>query len=80
MLRDPFTGDIEPDAVIRIGTILGIICIFAMLGSISEGENWYYPYELLFDLAVKYSTVTIASFMVIIMAYWWYEQFRGGYF
>jgi hypothetical protein len=80
MLRDPFTGDIEPDAVIRIVTIVGIISIFAMLGSISEGENWYYPYELIIDFAITHSTITIASFMVIIMAYWWYEQFRGGYF
>lgn len=80
MLRDPFTGDIDADAIIRILTITLIVAIFATLGSISEGEAWYYPYELIVDYAILHSTATIACIMIIMMGAWWYEEFRGGYF
>ena len=80
MLRDPFTGHIDADATIRIATIAVIVAIFATLGSISEGEAWYYPYELIVNYAIVHSTVTIACIMIMVMGLWWYEQFRGGYF
>jgi hypothetical protein len=80
MFRDPFTGDIDIDALVRIGTITLIVCIFATLGSVSEGESWYYPYAILGDYLSTHSTFTIGAVMILIMAYWWYEQFRGGYF
>lgn len=80
MLRDPFTGDIDSDAVIRIATIVVILAAFATLGSVSEGEAWYYPYELIVDYAILHSTATIVCIMIMVMGLWWYEQFRGGYF
>ena len=80
MLRDPFTGDIDVDSIIRIVTIALIVAIFATLGSVSEGENWYYPYALLVEYLTIHATFTIGAIMILIMSYWWYEQFRGGYF
>jgi hypothetical protein len=80
MFRDPFTGDIDIDAFLRLGIIALIVCIFATLGSVSEGENWYYPYVLVVDYLSVHATFTIGAVMILIMSYWWYEQFRGGYF
>ena len=80
-LRDPFTGQIDFDEVARWGVIIGVICVFASAAAASEGLGVLYPYEFLANLLfVTYPSITIASFMVAIMAFWWYEQFRGGYF
>ena len=80
-IRDPFTGQIDFEEVARYAIILFIICFIASAGSASEGLGALYPYEFLANLLfVTYPTFTIASFMVAIMAFWWYEQFRGGYF
>jgi len=80
-LRDPFTGQIDFDEVMRYGIILLIICVFASAAAASEGLGVLYPYEVVANLLfVTYPSITIASFMVAIMAFWWYEQFRGGYF
>ncbi len=81
MVRDPFTGSIDFEEVARLGIIVGIICAIASAGAASEGLGVLYPYEYLGDvLFVQYPSITIASFMVGLMALWWYEQFRGGYF
>tara|TARA_B100001996_G_scaffold359476_1_gene324736 strand:+ start:330 stop:578 length:249 start_codon:yes stop_codon:yes gene_type:complete len=80
-LRDPFTGAIDFEEVARLSVILGIICFFASAGAASEGLGVLYPYEYLGDVLFnQYPSITIASFMVGLMALWWYEQFRGGYF
>ncbi len=81
MVRDPFTGSIDFEEVARRGIIVGIILAIASAGAASEGLGVLYPYEYLGDmLFVQYPSITIASFMVGLMALWWYEQFRGGYF
>ena len=80
-IRDPFTGQIDFEEVARYAIILFIFCFIASAGSASEGLGPLYPYEFLANLLfVTYPTFTIASFMVLMMALWWYEQFRGGYF
>lgn len=80
-IRDPFTGQIDFEEVARYAIILFIVCFIASAGSASEGLGALYPYEFLANLLfVTYPTFTIASFMVLLMALWWYEQFRGGYF
>lgn len=81
MLRDPFTGSIDFEEVARLTIVFSILCAFASAGAASEGLGVLYPYELLGDLMFnQYPSITIGSFMVVLMAYWWYEQFRGGYF
>ena len=81
MLRDPFTGSVDFEEGARFGIIIGIICAFASAGAASEGLGVLYPYEMVGDLLFnQYPSVTIGSFMVMLMALWWYEQFRGGYF
>ena len=81
MVRDPFTGTIDFEEVARWGIIIGILCAFASAGAASEGLGVLYPYEYLGDVLFnQYPSITIASFMVALMALWWYEQFRGGYF
>tara|TARA_B100000029_G_C17343351_1_gene876140 strand:- start:520 stop:768 length:249 start_codon:yes stop_codon:yes gene_type:complete len=80
-LRDPFTGAIDFEEVARYAILIGIICAFASAGAASEGLSVLYPYEMLVDLMFnQYPSVTIASFMVMLMALWWYEQFQGGYY
>ena len=80
-LRDPFTGQVDFEEVARYGILITIICAFASAGAASEGLGILYPYEMLGDLMFnQYPSITIGSFMVVLMAYWWYEQFRGGYF
>jgi len=80
-LRDPFTGQIDFEEVARYAIILGILCFIVSAGSASEGLGLLYPYEFVGNLLfITYPTITIASFMVGLMALWWYEQFRGGYF
>ena len=81
MVRDPFTGSIDFEEVARYTILLSIICAFASAGAASEGLGVLYPYEYLGDvLFIQYPSITIASFMVGLMALWWYEQFRGGDF
>jgi len=80
VLRDPVTGDWDFDGFIQFLTLLIIVCSFASLAFVSEGGSALGPYYTLYDLAVEHASVTIASFMIILMALWWYEQFRGGYF
>ena len=80
MLRDPVTGDWDFDGFFQATIIVGIICTILSLGAISEGHSAVEPYYRVYLLAIEYSHITIASFMVGLMALWWYEQFRGGYF
>lgn len=80
MLRDPITGDLDVDGLIRIFTLVALVGVFASLSSMTSGDSAIDPYYVLYDLVTEYSYITIASFMLILMALWWYEQFRGGYF
>ena len=80
-LRDPFTGAVDFEEVARYAILISIICVFASAGAASEGLGVLYPYEMLVDLMFnQYPSITIASFMVMLMALWWYEQFQGGYY
>jgi hypothetical protein len=81
MLRDPFTGTIDFEEVARYAILIGIFCAVISAGAASEGLGALYPYEYVANyLLYDHPTVTIAAFMVMLMALWWYEQFRGGYF
>lgn len=81
MVRDPFTGTIDFEEVARYAILLSILCAFVSAAAAGEGLGALYPYEYLGDVLFnQYPAITIASFMVALMALWWYEQFRGGYF
>ena len=53
-LRDPFTGQIDFDELMRYGIILLIICVFASAAAASEGLGVLYPYESLAKPTFRY--------------------------
>ena len=80
MLRDPITGDLDTDGIIQAFVLVALVCFFVSLAATTNGGSLVDPYFVLYDLAVEHAHITIASFMIILMASWWYGQFRGGYY
>jgi len=56
-----------------------LVLLFFSLAAISEGGSWSDPYFYIFDFVKANEFLFIASFMILLMALWWYESFRGGY-
>ena len=69
------------DLTLIVQWLIGILLIvtFFSLAAMSEGGNWYDPYVYISDYIKSHDFLFIASFMILIMALWWYESFRGGY-
>ena len=79
MIRDPFGGwdwDGIKQLTFSIVMLFGIISVFASLG----GDNWYRPYEWVWDIIAANAEISIMLAMVIVMGLWWFEQFNGGYY
>ena len=79
MIRDPFGGwdwDGIKQLTFSIGMLLGIISVFASLG----GDNWYRPYEWVWNIIAANAEISIIIAMVVVMGLWWFEQFSGGYY